>query len=116
MAVQPSAERVARNEAIFRRANERIEEHVRELDGERMVPFICECVDLACTTTVPLTLDEYEHVRRDSTHFLCTPGHEAEAGPWGIVVARRPRFVVVEKVGEAGEIAETLDERTPAGG
>jgi hypothetical protein len=107
------AERVGRNEAIFRRANERIEQYASEVDGERMVPFICECADEACTTTIPLTLDEYEHVRREPTRFVCEPGHEAESGPWGIVVARRPRFVVVEKLGEAAEVAKSLDERSP---
>jgi hypothetical protein len=110
----PAPQRVGRNEAIFRRANERIEQVAYALDGERMVPFICECADEACTTTVPLTMDEYEHVRRDAAQFFCEPGHEAAAGPWGIVVARRPRFVVVEKIGEAGEVAEAMDERSPA--
>jgi hypothetical protein len=113
---QPTAERVGRNEAIFRRANERIEEYVRDVDGEWMVPFICECAEESCTTTIALTLDEYEHVRRDASHFVCVPGHEAAAGPWGVVVARRPRFVVVEKLGKAAQVAEAMDERASAGG
>jgi hypothetical protein len=98
---QPSAERVARNEAVFRQAAEHAGQRVEDDTGEPFLLFLCECVDSGCTETVALSLDEYEHVRRDSTQFLCAPGHHAESGPWGIVIARRPRFLVV--------VAEALD-------
>jgi hypothetical protein len=108
--VKLSAERVARNDAAFRSANEHVEQAAEEA-GVELVPFICECADPTCMEIVNLTLAEYELVRSDSRRFLKVPGHEANAGGWARVVDRNDRFVTVEKIGEAAEIAEQLDER-----
>jgi len=105
-----SAERVARNDATFRKANDAIEASAEEL-GIEVVPFICECADEPCTELVLLQLEEYEAVRSDSTHFLNAVGHQTAAGPYGRVVERHDRYVVVEKLGRAAEIVEKLDER-----
>ena len=51
---EPSAERVARNEADFRRANERIADFAPD-DGERFVPFLCECAEMSCAMACMLT-------------------------------------------------------------
>jgi hypothetical protein len=108
--LNPIAQRVAQNDATFREANERIE-RVAEDAGVELVPFICECADERCTDLVTLSLDQYEHVRRDSKLFLNVPGHEASAMGWAEVVERHEGFVVVAKVGEAAELAEDLDAR-----
>jgi hypothetical protein len=105
------AERVAKNDAAFRQANERIQRAARDF-GIEHVPFICECADPSCTEVVRLSLDEYERVRADSRLFLNAVGHEASAHGYARVVSGDDRYVVVEKVGEAGEIAEQLDPRT----
>jgi len=105
-----SAERVARNDAIFRQANEGIAAAGSRLDVA-VVPFICECADADCTTLIPLRLDEYEAIRSDSTHFLNAYGHDASAGPHARVVEEHDGYVVVEKVGRAGEIVKDLDRR-----
>jgi hypothetical protein len=109
----PSAERVARNDATFREANERIEETARELQIDR-VPFICECAEESCAAVIQLELREYEAIRANPTHFLNVPGHEASAGPYGRVVEEHDGYVVVEKLGVAAEIVRELDERTSA--
>jgi hypothetical protein len=108
--LNPIAQRVAQNDALFREANERIERVAGEA-GVELVPFICECADERCTELVTLTLDQYEDVRRDSKLFLNVPGHEASAMGWAQVVERHDAYVVVAKVGEAGELAEDLDAR-----
>lgn len=102
------AERVARNEAAFRSANDRIEEATQEL---QQAPFLCECSDPTCTATIWLTFAEYEAIRQNPRWFVNAVGHEANSGPWGAVVDRRDRYVVAEKVGEAGAVAEQLAER-----
>jgi hypothetical protein len=87
-------ERVARNEALFREVNERIKqvnEELTELESE----YICECGDAECTEPISLTVDEYEHVRRDPTHFAIQPGHADDTVEQ--VVAQNDRFAVVEK-------------------
>lgn len=109
-----SAERVARNDAAFRDANEQINDVARSLeraDGD-LLPFLCECADVTCTEILKLTSVEYEAVRRDPTHFLNAHGHVRSGRPWARVVEEFDRYAVVEKVGEAAEIVEELDPRT----
>jgi hypothetical protein len=102
--------RLAQNEDFFRSVNERI----RDLaDGhgadQHAYEFLCECGDTACVERVTLTLDEYEAVRADPTRFVLAEGHD-DATIENVVEAT-PDHVVVEKIGEAGEIAEALDPR-----
>jgi hypothetical protein len=105
------ADRAARNEALFRRVNERIED-VNEAfatTGEHG-EFVCECADGECTEQIQLALSEYEAVRSVPTRFFVKPGHvlpEAER-----VVEEHNDYAVVEKVGHAGERARSLDERS----
>jgi hypothetical protein len=106
----PVAERVAENQARFRAANEKISALALRTDLPR-IPFVCECANPRCVEIVRLTQAEYEAIRADGRHFLNAPGHEAAALGWGVVVERRDGFVVVEKIGEAGAIAEALDPR-----
>ncbi len=104
-------ERIARNDAIFRSANERIRETAEEYDITEQVPFFCECADGECRQLVQLSLREYESVRADSRDFLNAPGHEAAAQGAAVVVDGNERYVVVKKIERAGEVAEELDER-----
>jgi hypothetical protein len=106
-----SAERVARNDATFREANEHIQDRAEQYGLEGLVPFICECAEESCTTIVPLTLEEYSHVRADSTHFLNVPGHQVAGQGHVRVVEEHDRYVIVEKLGLAGEITRRLDKR-----
>ena len=62
---------------------------------------------------MPLTFEEYEAVRKDSRRFIVVPGHvfpETER-----VVARNERYEVVEKFGEAVNVADASDRRSPGG-
>jgi hypothetical protein len=71
------AEKIARNEALFREVNERIAETAERFDADE-ASFVCECADPACTERVDVTLEEYERVRSDGATFLLVPGHEDE--------------------------------------
>lgn len=108
-------ERIARNQATFRDANERISAAAGVYDVSMRVPFICECADPTCSEVVRLGLDEYEEIRSDSRHFLNVPGHQTAAQGVSVVVDERNGYVIVEKMGHAGEVAEALDERDAAG-
>ena len=57
---------IARNQATFRAANERIGAAAGVYDVATPVPFICECADPTCTEVVLLELDQYEEIRSDS--------------------------------------------------
>ena len=104
------AERLARNEAAFRSVNEHIRDAAEQhgTDGHTY-EFVCECSNPACVERIMLTLAEYEAIRASGTRFVLAMGHqcaEVEA-----VVAEDADHVVVEKLGEAGRVADALDPR-----
>jgi hypothetical protein len=109
--VDTRQQRVAKNEALFRQVNERIEE-VNEVLGEgEPSDFLCECGDDSCTAPVSLTLQEYEQVRSDPTHFAIAHGHEVIDVER--VIEQTDRYSVVEKfTGEAERIAIETDPRS----
>lgn len=104
-------ERIAQNDATFRDANERINAAVGAYGMDTLVPFLCECADPNCVEIVRLELDQYEEIRADSRHFLNVHGHQAAAQGAAVVVAERDGYVIVEKIGYAGDVVEGLDER-----
>jgi glutamine synthetase len=103
-----TAERIGRNDAVFREANEGIAEAAEEYRPDGRIPFICECAEPTCTEIVRLTLEEYQQVRSDPRTFLNAIGHQVAARGWGKVVAEEPGYVVVRKIGRAGEVAAEL--------
>jgi hypothetical protein len=66
-------ERIAKNDATFRDANERIGAAAGAYGSDIPIPFICECADPACSEIVLLELGQYEEIRADSRHFLNAP-------------------------------------------
>ena len=104
-----SADRIARNETLFREVNERIEAGQWPTERGEPVAFRCECGSLHCNRLVELTLDAYEQVRASPTRFVLVAGHEIPE--IDRVVEREQGYVVVEKVGEAAEAAEETDPR-----
>ena len=105
-----SADRVARNQALFRSVNEQIESTNQRfgvaLEGAE---FVCECADEHCMEQIAVTLSKYEHVRRVPTHFIVKPGHVYPQ--FERVLESLEDYVVVEKFGEAGKQAVRLDQR-----
>lgn len=107
------ARRIAENEARFRDANERIEDAVLRLEpNAQTIPFVCECGRPECLTTLRLTIGEYEAAREDARFFLCEPGHEILGSGLARVVRETSKVVIVEKLGEAGQVAEQRDPRS----
>ena len=108
--------RRARNEALFREVNERIEEVSREFaegdwdQKQEQLRLVCECGRQECTELLEATVAEYEAVRSNPRRFLVLPGHEQT--DIERVVERNNRFFVVEKMEEAGEVANEHDPRT----
>ena len=102
-------QRVAMNEATFRKVNEGME---AGQDSSGLMSFVCECGRLHCTRLIQLTRPEYEAVRANPRTFAIVDGHEileAEA-----IVERHDRYLVVEKSGAPeGEIVEHTDPRRP---
>jgi hypothetical protein len=104
-------ERVARNDALFREANEGIQRAATAYDVLEKIPFICECADETCRELVTLSADQYEEVRRNPRHFLNVVNHERADQGASQVVKDRGRYVIVEKTGYAAKLVEELDPR-----
>jgi hypothetical protein len=108
VAAEPEERRkAARNEALLREVNERIEEVAR---GHDQVEFLCECFADDCTEPVPLSVTEYEAVRRTSTRFVVLRGHTGTPD-LERVVAEADGYLIVEKLREAAAVAAELDPR-----
>lgn len=102
-------ERLAKNESLFRALNENISGLASKLGGRNPFQFICECSTSGCFEPVWMTLEEYERVRQEGTHFLLADGHEDIEIEQ--VIAQHDDYVVVEKDGVAGLVAEEDDPR-----
>jgi hypothetical protein len=98
-------QRAARNEALFREVNEniaRLEERHGATASEPV--FLCECASAECTQHLPVGLEVYAQVREEPRRFLVVPGHEDPR--LEKVVATSAEYLIVEKTGAAGEVAE----------
>src|SRR3954454_13749400 len=99
------AEQVARNDAIFREANERIERAAVKFAGPDLVPFICECAEPSCRDVISLPLAESERVGEHSSWLVVTPGNEASAGSCAEILEPKDCYHVVDRIGRAAEAA-----------
>lgn len=98
-------QRAARNEALFREVNEniaRLEERHGTTAAEPV--FLCECANADCTDRVPVEPEVYTRVREQPKLFILIPGHEDRK--LERVVETHRDYVIVEKIGAAGEVAE----------
>ena len=101
-------QRVAMNEATFRKVNEGME--VGQ-DPSGLLTFMCECGRLGCDKLIQLTRAEYEGIRANPRRFAILDGHEIlEAEE---IVERHDRYLVVEKTGDSE--AEIVEHTDPAG-
>jgi hypothetical protein len=99
-------ERAATNQSLFREVNERIEDLSRSAS---YTSFVCECQDETCDETLPLTVEEYEHVRAAPDTFFVLPGHEVAAVEE--VTERAERYLIVRKLGVGSGVAAGFDPR-----
>jgi hypothetical protein len=102
-------QRIAMNEATFRKVNEGMQ--AGQAPGG-LLTFVCECGRLGCNKLIQLTTAEYEELRADSRTFAVIDGHEIPEVEE--VVGRTERYLVVAKAGDPeAEIVERTDPRRP---
>jgi hypothetical protein len=105
------ASRAGKNQSLFRDVNERVREMNERLDPALpLSEWLCECADDSCTDRIELTQDAYSRVREHGKRFVVAPGHVFA----GIeeIVERQQVYWIVEKVGEAGIVAESFNLRS----
>lgn len=107
-------ERAARNQAICRDVNERIDELNERFGGDHAVPhYLCECLDLTCGQLLAIPHDEYLRIRRNPIEFLVLDGHEDPQVEE--VVHRDAGWVIVRKLGVGARVAAELAEPQASG-
>jgi hypothetical protein len=96
------------NESVHRTMNE-----LREKDAlaapTASMNCECECSRSECNSGFQITIADYEAVRANGRRFVVTPGHEDEDEE---IIATTPEYVVIEKLGEQGRIADSLKPRS----
>ena len=92
-----------RMQAIYRDVNERI---VALADGSTL-KIICECCWEECADPLLVPRRAYESARVSGRQALVKAGHFDES--FERVVANHDEFVVIEKFGDAGGVAEAAD-------
>jgi hypothetical protein len=108
-------ERTGENEALFREVNERLKDRKKDDPGWALPSrWICECADDGCTERFEMSPLEYEELRSEPTHFGVFPSEEHVSPDVERVVEQHDGYWVVEKIGEAAEVAEETDPRVRA--
>ncbi len=93
MAETLSERRWAENEMVFREANEKIQQELKELkktlerdgnsslvdDPDMPLHFICECADENCHQRILLRPSEYKQQHQNAGQFIIVPGHTVAA-------------------------------------
>ena len=99
-------ERIAKNESVFRAANREIEHADREAAGgsDHQIEVLCECGRPGCEGVIALTAADYDGVHSQDDRFVVLKGHESREIE--NVVEERAGYLVVDKFGEAEDIAE----------
>ena len=107
-----ASEKNARSQALCREVNEHIVELAEGWSEMGVRLFVCECSDPRCAESLELTPAEYERVRADGARFIVLSGHDLPE--LERVTERNDRFLVVEKLGPAAEIARGTNPRQHA--
>jgi hypothetical protein len=104
--VNPRHERIAKNEVVMRAANREIQHAEEEVGNGSQGRFevLCECGREDCDGMLSLTIAEYEEIHREHDRFVVLPGHNSPQIER--VVEERGGYLVVDKFGEAEQIAE----------
>ena len=104
-------ERMARNEVASREINEKIEEAYQGEPPANRIDIVCECARMTCDAAIDITLDEYEHVRKDALRFVILPEHFV--GDIERILFENDRFAVVAK--REGVPADVARDENPRG-
>lgn len=99
-------ERIAKNETVLRATNRELQ-RADEAEGARLdqlLDVLCECGREGCRGVITMTAVDYDDVHSQADRFVVIRGHEST--DIEKVVEERAGYLVVDKIGEAEDIAE----------
>jgi hypothetical protein len=99
-------ERIAKNETVLRATNREME-RADKAEGAtlgELIEVLCECGRQGCGGVITMTVVDYDAVHSQADRFVVLRGHENTEIEK--VVEERAGYFVVDKLGEAEEIAE----------
>lgn len=97
--------RAARNQALFRALNERLDElNNASASVTSTFTIACECADMDCAEMIEIDPRDFLEMRREPRQFAVLPVHVLPDVE--VVMRDCERYVVVKKIGAAGEVAE----------
>jgi hypothetical protein len=93
----PQDRRLAANEAIYRKFNERMQKSINTSDKHAVMPmyFFCECSDEKCQKQIKISPEEYNKIHKDKNKFTLICSHEVEQIE--DVVNKNSEYCVVKK-------------------
>ncbi|MCW2962517.1 MAG: putative two-component system response regulator [Thermoleophilia bacterium] len=102
---------IGRNESDARTANElvSVDGEQAKLAGHETLAVLCECGDNDCHEPLTMSVDEYEVIRSEPAQFAVIAGHEIL--DCERVITTHPGYLIVEKFGDAGTVADAADPR-----
>lgn len=75
------------NQDVFRRANERLLAALGDrIEDDRPIPFLCECLDSACRSTVQLSIEQFRDLRDSEDRYAIVTDHPTLPGERAIEV------------------------------
>lgn len=80
-----------------------------DVPEDESVGFVCECSRADCTERLNVPLYVYQRVRANGRRFIVVPDHQNEE--YERVIEHGGNYLIVEKEGTAGRVAERLDPR-----
>jgi len=98
--------RIAKNETVLRATNREME-RADQAEGATLgqpIEVLCECGRPGCVGVITMTVVDYDGVHSQADRFVVLRGHESIEIEK--VVEERADYLVVDKIGEAEDIAE----------
>jgi hypothetical protein len=101
--------RAAQNQSLFRRVNQQLVDLNQAFEPVAQSSlFVCECARIDCVQQLEMTLSEYEAARRSPVRFIVAPSADHVLPDVERVVEEREAYFVVEKIGQAADVAVRL--------
>lgn len=109
MKASSSERRMIENQVVFRKFNQRLQEHLDTmnavaaeegekqitLDGDMPLHFCCECSDENCKMRIKVSPNDYNRIHEANDTFTIAPGHEV--GSIEDVISIGDEYYVVRK-------------------